>query len=279
LTACTDTLSLVQTTTINENDAMDDYAMGYDDYDQDAYGNSFYGEDPPETLAPVGSMGMPMGMGQQGAVQPKVARGKKGGGGGAGNSKLCRILGCDDLSIARRPYCMRHSGSRQCEYSGPGVCGKCAQGSTRFCIAHGGGRRCTFVGCDKGARDKYFCAAHGGGKRCSIDGCTKSAVGGSSQCTSHGGGKRCQIIGCEKSAQSSTHFCVKHGGGKKCMFVTEQNKRCDRVARGRTDYCASHGGGVRCRLDGCNRVAIGKMQLCRSHGQQNKGGMLCSSVE
>ena len=31
--------------------------------------------------------------------------------------------------------------------------------ATRFCIAHGGGRRCTYLGCDKGARDKFFCAA------------------------------------------------------------------------------------------------------------------------
>ena len=182
--------------------------------------------------------------------------------------KVCRILGCEDLAMARRPYCLRHSGSRQCEFLGG--CTKCAQGSTRFCIAHGGGRRCTFPGCDKGARDKYFCAAHGGGKRCCVEGCNKSAVGGSAQCTSHGGGKRCKVQGCDKSAQSSTNFCVKHGGGKKCSHVdAATQKRCDKVARGRTDYCASHGGGVRCKLDNCNRVAIGKLQLCRAHGQQN----------
>ncbi|GMH71117.1 hypothetical protein TrRE_jg1779, partial [Triparma retinervis] len=182
--------------------------------------------------------------------------------------KVCRILGCDDLAIARRPYCLRHSGSRQCEFIGG--CTKCAQGSTRFCIAHGGGRRCTFVGCDKGARDKYFCAAHGGGKRCCVEGCNKSAVGGSAQCTSHGGGKRCKVQGCDKSAQSSTNFCVRHGGGKKCSHVDgATQRRCDKVARGRTDYCASHGGGVRCKLESCNRVAIGKLQLCRAHGQQN----------
>ncbi|GMH89381.1 hypothetical protein TrST_g2311 [Triparma strigata] len=184
----------------------------------------------------------------------------------AGATKACRILGCEALAANRRPYCVKHSGSRQCEH--PSGCGKCAQGSTRFCIAHGGGRRCTFIGCDKGARDKFFCAAHGGGKRCSIDGCSKSAVGGSAQCTSHGGGKRCKVQGCEKSAQSSTNFCVRHGGGKKCAHENGDGKRCDKVARGRTDYCASHGGGIRCKLENCNRVAIGKLQLCRSHGQQ-----------
>lgn len=68
----------------------------------------------------------------------------------------CRIQGCDELTVSRRPYCMKHSGNRLCEHAG---CTKCAQGSTRFCIAHGGGRRCTHPGCDKGARDKYFCAA------------------------------------------------------------------------------------------------------------------------
>mmetsp|Transcript_18737 Transcript_18737/g.38382 ORF Transcript_18737/g.38382 Transcript_18737/m.38382 type:complete len:947 (-) Transcript_18737:127-2967(-) len=192
--------------------------------------------------------------------------------GGAGATKECRILGCDSTAVNRRPYCLKHSGSRQCEH--PSGCGKCAQGSTRFCIAHGGGRRCTFLGCDKGARDKFFCAAHGGGKRCSVDGCSKSAVGGSSQCTSHGGGKRCKVQGCEKSAQSSTNFCVRHGGGKKCAHQDPTGKRCDKVARGRTDYCASHGGGIRCKLEGCNRVAIGKMQLCRSHGQQQPKAQL-----
>jgi hypothetical protein len=130
-----------------------------------------------------------------------------------GTPKQCRIQGCPDMSVARRPYCVQHSGNRLCEHEG---CNKCAQGSTRFCIAHGGGRRCTFPGCDKvskqpqiycrrcflltkpifrlaarltsfsnlflikGARDKFFCAAHGGGKRCRHPGgCTKSAVGGS----------------------------------------------------------------------------------------------------
>lgn len=175
-----------------------------------------------------------------------------------GKVKLCRIQGCDDPAVIRRPYCARHSGNRLCEHEG---CTKCAQGSTRFCIAHGGGRRCTFPGCDKGARDKFFCAAHGGGKRCKADGCNKSAVGGSSLCTAHGGGRRCAVDGCDKSAQSSTKFCVKHGGGKKCC-----HEGCEKVARGRTQYCAAHGGGVRCKLDGCNRVAIGKMQLCRAHG-------------
>ncbi len=133
--------------------------------------------------------------------------------------------------------------------------------ATRFCIAHGGGRRCTYLGCDKGARDKYFCAAwvflclsnaiiqyissgfgsiyhfpnsHGGGKRCKLDGCHKSAVGGSLYCTGHGGGKRCSVLGCDKSAQSSTKFCVKHGGGKKCSF-----DGCKKVARGRTLFCAA----------------------------------------
>ncbi|CAB9496771.1 expressed unknown protein [Seminavis robusta] len=177
--------------------------------------------------------------------------------------KVCRIQGCGEGAVARRPYCARHSGNRLCEHEG---CTKCAQGSTRFCIAHGGGRRCTFAGCDKGARDKFFCAAHGGGKRCKFDGCNKSAVGGSSLCTAHGGGRRCAVDGCDKSAQSSTKFCVKHGGGKKCCF-----EGCEKVARGRTQYCAAHGGGVRCKLDGCNRVAIGKMQLCRAHGGGSKG--------
>ncbi|GMH83885.1 hypothetical protein TL16_g09747 [Triparma laevis f. inornata] len=196
----------------------------------------------------------------------------------AGATKACRILGCDALAANRRPYCVKHSGSRQCEHASG--CSKCAQGSTRFCIAHGGGRRCTFIGCDKGARDKFFCAAHGGGKRCSVDGCSKSAVGGSAQCTSHGGGKRCKVAGCEKSAQSSTNFCVRHGGGKKCAHESAEGKRCDKVARGRTDFCASHGGGIRCKLEACNRVAIGKLQLCRSHGQQQPkigliGGNFC----
>jgi hypothetical protein len=172
--------------------------------------------------------------------------------------KLCRIQGCDEAAVSRRPYCAKHSGNRICEKEG---CTKCAQGSTRFCIAHGGGRRCTFPGCDKGARDKFFCAAHGGGKRCAHEGCTKSAVGGSSLCTAHGGGRRCSVPGCDKSAQSSTKFCVKHGGGKKCA-----HEGCEKVARGRTQFCAAHGGGVRCKLEGCNRVAIGKMQLCRAHG-------------
>lgn len=174
------------------------------------------------------------------------------------NAKSCRIQGCNDRALARRPYCVRHSGNRMCEHKG---CSKCAQGSTRFCIAHGGGRRCTFPGCDKGARDKFFCAAHGGGKRCKFEGCNKSAVGGSNLCTAHGGGRRCAVDGCDKSAQSSTKFCVKHGGGKKCSFAG-----CGKVSRGRTQFCAAHGGGVRCKLAGCNRVAIGKVQLCRAHG-------------
>lgn len=173
--------------------------------------------------------------------------------------KKCRIHGCVDFAVSRRPYCVKHSGNRQCEHPD---CNKCAQGSTRFCIAHGGGRRCTFLGCDKGARDKFYCAAHGGGKRCQYEGgCTKSAVGGSSLCTSHGGGRRCDVEGCGKSAQSSTKFCVKHGGGKKCA-----QDGCEKVARGRTSYCAAHGGGIRCKLEGCNRVSVGKLQLCRAHG-------------
>ena len=201
------------------------------------------------------------------------------------SGKPCRIDGCNQPTVARRPYCVKHSGNRICEHP---TCTKCAQGSTRFCIAHGGGRRCTFPGCDKGARDKFFCAAHGGGKRCKHEGCTKSAVGGSKLCTAHGGGRRCVVEGCDKSAQSSTKFCVKHGGGKKCMHAG-----CEKVARGRTQFCAAvslnskyslsicpcqtqfklilylplqHGGGVRCKLEGCNRVAIGKLQLCRTHG-------------
>ncbi len=174
------------------------------------------------------------------------------------SAKMCRIQGCSEVAVPRRPHCMKHSGTRLCEHEG---CSKCAQGSTRFCIAHGGGRRCTFQGCDKGARDKFFCAAHGGGKRCIHDGCSKSAVGGSKLCTAHGGGRRCSVEGCDKSAQSSTQFCVKHGGGKKCA-----QDDCDKVARGRTMFCAAHGGGVRCKLEGCNRVAIGKRQLCRLHG-------------
>eukprot|EP00984_Skeletonema_dohrnii_P007372 scaffold2677_cov152-Skeletonema_dohrnii-CCMP3373.AAC.4 len=72
------------------------------------------------------------------------------------NQAVCRIEGCNDLAVSKRPYCGRHCGNRQCEREG---CSKCAQGATRFCIAHGGGRRCTFPGCDKGARDKFFCAA------------------------------------------------------------------------------------------------------------------------
>lgn len=72
------------------------------------------------------------------------------------NPAICRIEGCNDLAVSKRPYCGRHCGNRQCEREG---CSKCAQGATRFCIAHGGGRRCTFPGCDKGARDKFFCAA------------------------------------------------------------------------------------------------------------------------
>lgn len=177
------------------------------------------------------------------------------------NSGGCRIKGCKEPNVSRRPYCTRHSGNRLCEFEG---CGKCAQGSTRFCIAHGGGRRCTFPGCDKGARDKFFCAAHGGGKRCNHPDCNKSAVGASKFCTSHGGGKRCAVSGCDKSAQSSTLYCVKHGGGKKCSIPG-----CGKVARGKTLYCASHGGGIRCRLDGCNRVAVGRLQLCRIHGNNN----------
>mmetsp|Transcript_813 Transcript_813/g.1404 ORF Transcript_813/g.1404 Transcript_813/m.1404 type:complete len:920 (+) Transcript_813:138-2897(+) len=170
----------------------------------------------------------------------------------------CRIEGCNEIAVPRRPYCSKHSGNRLCEFEG---CAKCAQGATRFCISHGGGRRCTYPNCDKGARDKFFCAAHGGGKRCSVSGCNKSAVGGSNLCTSHGGGRRCLVEGCNKSAQSSTSFCVKHGGGKKCA-----HPGCEKVARGRTQFCASHGGGVRCKLEGCSRIAIGKLQLCRAHG-------------
>lgn len=68
--------------------------------------------------------------------------------------KVCRIQGCEQAAVSRRPYCTKHSGNRLCEHSG---CKKCAQGATRFCISHGGGRRCTFPGCDKGARDKFFC--------------------------------------------------------------------------------------------------------------------------
>ena len=179
--------------------------------------------------------------------------------------KICRIEGCEDITVSRRPYCAKHSGTRKCEHPD---CPKCAQGSTKFCIAHGGGRRCTFPGCDKGARDKFFCAAHGGGKRCQFaGGCTKSAVGGSSMCTAHGGGRRCDVPGCGKSAQSSTKFCVKHGGGKKCAHAG-----CEKVARGRTSFCASHGGGIRCKLEGCNRVSIGKLQLCRAHGGGSSRG-------
>mmetsp|Transcript_16660 Transcript_16660/g.47808 ORF Transcript_16660/g.47808 Transcript_16660/m.47808 type:complete len:1149 (-) Transcript_16660:246-3692(-) len=183
---------------------------------------------------------------------------------GSNGGKPCRIQGCNAFAVARRPYCVKHSGNRLCEREG---CSKCAQGATRFCIAHGGGRRCTFPGCDKGARDKFFCAAHGGGKRCTHPGCSKSAVGGSNLCTSHGGGRRCAVQGCDKSAQSSTKFCVKHGGGKKCAHAS-----CTKVARGRTLYCAAHGGGVRCKLEGCNRVAIGKLQLCRAHGGGSNAG-------
>lgn len=181
-------------------------------------------------------------------------------------TKMCRIQGCEERSMPKRPYCLQHCGNRQCEHP---TCTKCAQGATRYCIAHGGGRRCTFSGCDKGARDKYFCAAHGGGKRCIAEGCNKSAVGGSDVCTSHGGGRRCSVNGCEKSAQSSTKFCVKHGGGKKCS-----HDGCMKVARGRTSYCASHGGGIRCKLDGCKRIAIGKFMLCRAHGGGSKNHKL-----
>jgi len=158
------------------------------------------------------------------STQPVTSRSTTG-------SKPCRIEGCTDTSLPRRPYCAKHCGTRLCEKEG---CTKCAQGATRFCISHGGGRRCTFPGCDKGARDKYFCAAHGGGKRCKNPGCNKSAVGGSNFCTGHGGGRRCQVPGCDKSAQSSTKFCVKHGGGKKC-----QHPGCTKVSRGRTLYCAA----------------------------------------
>lgn len=188
--------------------------------------------------------------------------------------KICRIQGCEEPCVSKRPYCSRHSGNRQCEHE---TCTKCAQGATRFCIAHGGGRRCTFPGCDKGARDKFFCAAHGGGKRCVTEGCKKSAVGGSNLCTSHGGGRRCTVDGCEKSAQSSTKFCVKHGGGKKCS-----HPGCEKVARGRTLYCAGHGGGIRCKLEGCTRIAIGKLQLCRAHGGGSKSkqvALVCESEE
>eukprot|EP00804_Cyclotella_cryptica_P004297 CCRYP_013493-RB/>CCRYP_013493-RB protein AED:0.05 eAED:0.05 QI:494/1/1/1/0.5/0.4/5/1391/1011 len=71
-------------------------------------------------------------------------------------AKKCRIAGCPEQTVPRKPYCSKHCGNRQCEREG---CSKHAQGATRFCIAHGGGRRCTFPGCDKGARDRYFCAA------------------------------------------------------------------------------------------------------------------------
>eukprot|EP00539_Tryblionella_compressa_P019024 CAMPEP_0178871214 /NCGR_PEP_ID=MMETSP0747-20121128/7488_1 /TAXON_ID=913974 /ORGANISM="Nitzschia punctata, Strain CCMP561" /LENGTH=869 /DNA_ID=CAMNT_0020538381 /DNA_START=1 /DNA_END=2609 /DNA_ORIENTATION=+ len=210
----------------------------------------------PSASAQTSVLGGPNGMSQNSQFCMPVAQ--TGLGSGSGNGKRCRIQGCSEPAVSRRPYCVRHSGNRMCEQEG---CSKCAQGSTRFCIAHGGGRRCTFPGCDKGARDKFFCAAHGGGKRCKFDGCNKSAVGGSSLCTAHGGGRRCSVEGCDKSAQSSTKFCVKHGGGKKCC-----HPGCEKVARGRTQYCAAHGGGVRCKLAGCNRVAIGKLQLCRAHG-------------
>jgi hypothetical protein len=140
-----------------------------DDYDMDASGNNFWDDEPPASINPNlgynnfhGGKGMAYGsmpppppkpVPQRQAPAPKS---KRGGGGAAvaGGSKVCRIVGCTDNSIARRPYCFKHSGSRQCEYAGPGGCAKCAQGSTRFCIAHGGGRRCTHSGCDKGARDK-----------------------------------------------------------------------------------------------------------------------------
>jgi hypothetical protein len=46
----------------------------------------------------------------------------------SGSSKCCRIQGCDDPVVPRRPYCEKHSGPRQCEHV---TCSKCAQGSTR----------------------------------------------------------------------------------------------------------------------------------------------------
>jgi len=34
------------------------------------------------------------------------------------NTNFCRIQGCDDPALARRPYCVRHSGNRMCEHKG-----------------------------------------------------------------------------------------------------------------------------------------------------------------
>jgi len=82
-------------------------------------------------------------------------------------------------------------------------CTMVAQGNTDRCIGHGGGRRCTYMGCPRGARDRFFCAGHGGGKRCVAPNCSKSAVGATQCCTAHGGGRRCQQDGCSKSAQSA----------------------------------------------------------------------------
>jgi hypothetical protein len=70
----------------------------------------------------------------------------EGAGEDSGAPTCCRIDGCSEVAVSRRPYCINHSGNRICEHKG---CPKCAQGSTRFCIAHGGGRRCTFPGCGK----------------------------------------------------------------------------------------------------------------------------------
>jgi hypothetical protein len=50
---------------------------------------------------------------------------------GENSGKPCRIQGCNDFAVARRPYCVKHSGNRLCEREG---CTKCAQGATRFCI-------------------------------------------------------------------------------------------------------------------------------------------------
>ena len=50
---------------------------------------------------------------------------------GENSGRPCRIQGCNDFAVARRPYCVKHSGNRLCEREG---CTKCAQGATRFCI-------------------------------------------------------------------------------------------------------------------------------------------------
>ena len=50
---------------------------------------------------------------------------------GENSGRPCRIQGCNEFAVARRPYCVKHSGNRLCEREG---CTKCAQGATRFCI-------------------------------------------------------------------------------------------------------------------------------------------------